>query len=264
MAATKTKEAKKIALANQKGGVGKTTTAVSLGGVLAEMGYKVLLWDMDSQSNLTVSFEIEPAKLEKSIYNVLTDPDQNVTSVITATKVDNIQVVPARIELATVDYDIKTIAGRDTIIRRKIRRESLGKNYDWMIFDCGPNINISTTNALTAADYVLIPVQTEPYSLYGVDQLIGTIERIREFSEVDLEIMGIVATMYDPRVTIAKEALAVLQRDYPKLLMESIIRNRTKLTETVAHGRPINYYAFASEAAEDYRALAREVIKRAS
>lgn len=250
---------KKIAVANQKGGVGKTTTTINLGAALAEQGYKVLLVDLDSQANLTTSLGINPVFLQKSIFNLLSS-DASVEEIIQSTALQNIQVLPGHIDLSAADRVLNDI-GRERVLRKKLTGGVVEK-YDFLLFDCGPTLNITTINALTAADYLLIPVQAEPMALYGLGHLINTIRLVQENTNSQLEVLGILITMYVARLSSSQEVLELIRRDFGDKVFETLIRQRNNLTEMPARQLPITEYAAKTDAAEDYRNLAKEVLER--
>lgn len=250
---------KKIAIANQKGGVGKTTTTINLGAALAEQGYKVLLVDLDSQANLTTSLGINPVQLDKSVFNLLSS-DTTADEIIQTTSIKNMQVLPGHIDLSAADRVLNDI-GRERVLRKKLAVESVSK-YDFVLFDCGPTLNITTINALTAADYLIIPMQSEPMALYGLGHLINTIKLVQENTNPQLEVMGVLITMYVTRLSSSQEVLELVRRDFGDLVFKSLIRQRNNLTEMPARQLPVTEYAGKTDAAEDYRNLAKEVLER--
>ncbi|MEI6043982.1 MAG: AAA family ATPase [Chloroflexota bacterium] len=250
---------KKIAVANQKGGVGKTTTTINLGAALAEKGYKVLLVDLDSQANLTTSLGINPVRLTKSVFNLLTS-EATLEEIIQTTSLANIQVLPGHIDLSAADRVLNDI-GRERVLQKKLTSKSLD-HYDFILFDCGPTLNITTINALTAADFLIIPVQSEPMALYGLGHLINTIKLVQENTNPQLTVMGVLITMYVTRLSSSQEVLELVRRDFGELLFKTLVRQRNNLTEMPARQLPITEYAGKTDAAEDYRNLAKEVLER--
>ena len=250
---------RKIAVANQKGGVGKTTTTINLGAALAEQAYKVLLVDLDSQANLTTSLGINPVNLKKSAFNLLTS-DATIEEIIQPTVIQNIQVLPGHIDLSAADRVLNDI-GRERVLRKKLANKA-AEVYDFILFDCGPTLNITTINALTAADYLIIPVQSEPMALYGLGHLINTIQLVQENTNSQLAVLGVLITMYMALLSSAQEVVELIRRDFGDGVFKTVIRQRNNLTEMPARQLPVTEYAGRTDAAEDYRNLAREVLER--
>jgi chromosome partitioning protein len=242
-----------IAIANQKGGVGKTTTAINLGGALAEDGFRVLLIDMDPQANMTAGVGIQ-----RSMADVLADGRATLPEVILATETAGIDVAPAHIDLASTEGELFTALGREAILREAMR-DNIGA-YDYVLIDCPPNLGLLTVNGLVAADSVIIPVQTQFYAMKGLNNLVKVINAIRLKLNRDLRILGLLPTFFDGRTNLARDMLDELRVVGDHHVFGSIIRNTVKLGEAPLAGRPITSYAGASEAARAYRELAREVI----
>ena len=247
-----------IAIANQKGGVGKTTTAINLAGALAEEGYRVLCVDMDPQANLTAGLGINLNTVERSMADVLADGRSSLTEVILPTEMTGIDVAPAHIDLASTEGELFTALGREHILREAF--EGHISTYDYVLIDCPPNLGLLTVNGLVASSGVIIPVQTQYYAMKGLNNLVKVINLIRVKLNRDLRILGLLPTFFDGRTNLARDMLDELRVVGDHHVFTSIVRNTVKLGEAPLVGRPITTYATSSDAARVYRELAREVI----
>lgn len=245
-----------LAIANQKGGVGKTTTAVNLGASLARLGRRVLLVDIDPQGNTTSGVGIDKLKLEGTIYEVLID-DLPLSEVFVETGVPGLSVVPATVDLAGAEVELVLKSGREYLLRNALRPEA--ERYDFVFIDCPPSLGLLTLNALVAADGVLIPIQCEYYALEGVTQMINMMNMVRSGLNPQLELEGVVLTMFDGRTNLSIQVAEEVKRHFRGKLFRSIIPRNVRLSEAPSHGVPVILYDPRSRGAEIYMELAREV-----
>lgn len=250
-----------LAVANQKGGVAKTTSVASLGAALAELGQRVLLVDLDPQACLTFSLGVDPEDVEVSIHQVLTRGVE-VSEVILETE-DGVDLLPATIELARAEADLLTRTGREHVIGGALEELTTGDDaYDWILLDCPPSLGVLTVAALTAADGVLIPLQCETLSHRGVGQLLDTVHDVRRFTNRDLEVWGVLPTLFDGRTTHSRRVLETISETYALEVVEPPIPKTIKFAEAPAAGRSILATSRASKGAQAYRAVAVTLLAR--
>lgn len=247
-----------IAIANQKGGVGKTTTTVNLSACLAEEGKKVLVIDIDPQGNTTTGLGIDKNELENTIYERLLD-ECSTEEIILPTVVDNLYLIPSNMELAGTEIELAGRNEREYILKNIIT--PIKDDYDYIIIDCPPALNILTLNALTLSDSVLVPIQCEYYALEGLTQLMHTIKLVQKRLNKDLEIEGVVFTMYDARTNLSLQVVEEVKKHLRQNIYKTIIPRNVRLGEAPSHGLPITMYDSRSKGAESYRDLAVEVIQ---
>ena len=247
-----------IAIANQKGGVGKTTTSVSLSACLAYLGKKVLLMDTDPQGNATSGVGVNKGDVHQCIYDVLID-DIDIRNVILETKVENLYVVPATISLAGAEIELVTTISREVRLKRAL--QDIKDDYDYIIIDCPPSLGLLTINALTASDAILIPVQCEYYALEGLSQLLSTIRLVQKHLNNQLVIDGVLLTMFDARTNLGIQVIEEVKKYFQDKVYKTIIPRNVRLSEAPSHGEPIIIYDPKSRGAEVYLELAKEVIR---
>ena len=247
-----------IAIANQKGGVGKTTSSVNLSACLAYLGQKVLLIDIDPQGNATSGVGVNKGDVDQCIYDVLID-DVNIKDIVMETKVENLHVVPATISLAGAEIELVSTMSREVRLKNAI--EEIKGMYDYIIIDCPPSLGLLTINSLTASDAIIIPVQCEYYALEGLSQLLSTIRLVQKHLNHDLMIDGVLLTMLDARTNLGIQVIEEVKKYFQDKVYRTIIPRNVRLSEAPSHGEPIIIYDAKSKGAEMYLELAREVIR---
>lgn len=248
-----------IAVANQKGGVGKSTTAINLSSCLAELGKKVLTIDIDPQGNTTSGFGVDKNSVENTLYELLLGQAETKNTII-KNVVENVDLIPANMNLSGSEIELIGVENKEYILKEitdKIRRK-----YDYIIMDCPPSLSMLTINALTAATSVLVPIQCEYYALEGLSQLVHTIELVKERLNKRLKIEGVVFTMYDARTNLSLQVVENVKDNLQQNIYKTIIPRNVRLAEAPSYGQPINIYDPKSAGAESYRLLAEEVINR--
>jgi chromosome partitioning protein len=248
-----------IAVANQKGGVGKTTCTINLGGALASLGHRVLCLDLDPQANLTVGLGIDLNTVDKNIANVLIDPDLKLTSIIRPTKTKNLDVAPATLELSSAEVELFNAIGREMALRDKLSQDIV-QRYSYILIDCPPTLGLLTLNALVAANGVIIPVQTQYYALKGVAALLKIIKTVQGRLNPKLKVLGLLPTFYDSRTILGRDMLDSLRELGDHQVFDTVIRQSVKIGEAPTAGVPITVYEPRSDAAKSFVDLAREVI----
>lgn len=248
-----------IAIANQKGGVGKTTTAINLSATLAEAGQKVLAVDFDPQGNETSGFGVEKNQLEQTVYELLIG-ECKVSDCLIKEVQPNLDLIPSNVNLAGAEIELLEMENKEKILRGFLRR--LIKNYDFIIIDCPPSLSLLTVNALVAADTVLVPLQCEYYALEGLNQVMKTIQLVKKGLNPKLEMEGVVFTMFDSRTNLSSEVVESVRENLNENIYNTMIHRNVRLAEAPSYGMPITVYDTRSAGAEDYRMLAAEVIKR--
>ena len=249
-----------IAMCNQKGGVGKTTTTINLGASLAEFGRKVLLVDFDPQGSLSVGLGINPYEIEKSVYHLLMDRSVTFGDVVVKTNVPGLDVLPSNIDLFAAEVQLVNEVAREQVLARALAPAV--PDYDFIIIDCQPSLGLLTVNALTAANGIIVPMECEFFALRGVAMLVETIGKVQDRLNPGLELDGLVATMYDSRTVHSREVLARLVEAFEEKVFHTAISRTVRFPETTVAGEPITTFASASGGAYSYRELAKEVLAR--
>lgn len=247
-----------IALVNQKGGVGKSTTAVNLGAALAVQGQKVLIVDCDPQGNTTTGFGIDKARLQTDVYDLLMQ-QASTDDVIVGSEIDGLQLIPATINLAGAEIELVSALSRETRLRQAI--VPIAPQYDYVLIDCPPSLGLLTINALTAAEEIIIPVQAEYYALEGLSQLTAVVRRVREALNPTLHVSGVLVTMFDGRTRLAIEVLDELERFFPQQMFKTQIPRNIRLSEAPSYGKPVILFDVKSRGAQAYLSLARELVE---
>ena len=249
-----------VAMCNQKGGVGKTTTTINLGAALVELGFKVLLVDFDPQGSLSVGLGVNPHTLGLSIYNLLLSREHTPHEVIHPSSIEGMDILPSNIDLSAAEVQLVSEVAREQTLMRVLNK--VRGDYDFILIDCAPSLGLLTINALTASDWVLMPLECEFFALRGIALLTDTIAKVSDRLNPDLKVLGILGTMYDARTLHAREVLERVVQAFEKDVFHTVIRRTIKFTETTVAGEPITTYASASPGADAYRQLAREVLQR--
>jgi chromosome partitioning protein len=253
------RRARVVAIANQKGGVGKSTTAINLGAALALQGERVLLVDLDPQGNTSSGLGIDRGAIELSTYDVLID-ETPVDDVVEPTSVRDLFVVPATIELAAAEIELVSMFSRELRLRRAL--DAIGQDFDFVLVDCPPSLGLLTVNGLAAADEVMIPIQCEYYALEGVSQLLGNIDRVKHGLNPQLEVEGVVLTMFDGRTTLASDVVEQVRGHFGDTTYRTVIPRTVRLSEAPSYGEPIEAFDPMSRGAIAYRELGREFRRR--
>jgi len=248
-----------IAIANQKGGVGKTTTAINLSSCLADKGQKVLSIDMDPQGNMTSGLGVDKDEVEKTVYDLIIG-EAGIDEVIQKEVMENLDVIPTNINLSAAEIELIGIDDKEYIVRNAVHK--VKDNYDFIIIDCPPSLSMLTINAMTTADSVLVPIQCEYYALEGLSQLIHTVQLVKERLNSVLEIEGVVFTMYDTRTNLSLQVVENVKDNLQQNIYKTIIPRNIRLAEAPSYGMPINKYDPKSAGSDAYMRLAEEVINR--
>ena len=248
-----------IAIANQKGGVGKTTTSINLSASLAAKGKKVLVIDTDPQGNTTSGFGIEKNELDNTIYELILS-EVSIKECILNDVIPSVSIIPSNVNLAAAEIELIGVDRKEFILKREV--EWVKDSYDYIIIDCPPSLNMLTINAMTTADSVLVPIQCEYYALEGLSQLIHTINLVQERLNPNLQIEGVVFTMYDVRTNLSNQVVENVKENLDTKIYETMIPRNIRLAEAPSYGIPINIYDSKSAGAESYRKLAKEIINR--
>lgn len=248
-----------IAIANQKGGVGKTTTAINLSSCLADKGQKVLAIDMDPQGNMTSGLGVDKDEAEKTVYDLIIG-EADIDEVIQKNVMDNLDVIPTNIDLSAAEIELIGVDNKEYIVKNAVHK--VKDNYDFIIIDCPPSLSMLTINAMTTADSVLVPIQCEYYALEGLSQLMHTVQLVKERLNPVLEMEGVVFTMYDARTNLSLQVVENVKDNLHQNIYKTIIPRNIRLAEAPSYGMPINKYDPKSAGSDAYLRLADEVINR--
>lgn len=248
-----------IAVANQKGGVGKTTTSINLSACLAELGKKILVIDLDPQGNTTSGLGLDKNEIENTVYELMLD-ECTIKESIIETDVENLSIIASNVNLAGAEIELLDISEKEYILKGAV--DYIRDDYDFIVIDCPPSLNMLTLNAMTTADTILVPIQCEYYALEGISQLIHTIDLVQERLNPDLKMEGVVFTMYDGRTNLSNEVVDNVRNNLKTTIYKTIIPRNVRLAEAPSHGEPINIYDSKSAGAESYRLLAKEILDR--
>lgn len=246
-----------IAITNQKGGVGKTTTSINLSAGLGKQGKKTLLVDVDPQGNSSSGLGVDRRDLKMSVYEVLIG-SQDIQEALIQTEFSNVDIVPSSMDLAGAEIELIDFERRESILKNALI--PLRDRYDYILIDCPPSLGIITTNALCVADTILVPIQCEYYALEGLSQLMNTVRRVKRQYNAQLDIEGVLLTMYDGRLNLTQQVVEEVKKYFPKKVFQSVVPRTVRLSEAPSFGKPIQYYDPHSKGAEAYDSLAKEII----